>query len=362
MSDYLWETGGRHRRHALGGARAGPPATGSCTSTSTSSWPRSRCCGAPSWPGRPVIVGGDGDPTRPRQVVATASYEARAFGVRSGMPLRTAARRCPDAVFLPTDRAGLRRGVGRGHGHAALVPGGGRGVGLGRGVRRRHHRRSRGAGPRASRPGCSTATRLSCAVGIGETRLQAKTATGFAKPGGVARLTRATWLPTMGDRPVTAIWGIGDRTARRLAEAGVHTVHDLAWADHEDLARRFGPAHRPVAAGARPRRRPRAGRGRAVGAPVAQQGDDLPTRPHRPGRGPRRGGAPRRRGDRLGRRRGPHRDPRRTSRSAPPRSSPASSPRSCPSRRPTPTWWPSGRWSCSTASSPPGASACWACG
>jgi hypothetical protein len=59
----------------------------------------------PELAGRPLVVGGDGDPTRPRQVVATASYEARAFGVRSGMPLRTAARRCPDAVFLPSDRA-----------------------------------------------------------------------------------------------------------------------------------------------------------------------------------------------------------------------------------------------------------------
>ena len=58
----------------------------------------------PELKGRPVVVGGSGDPTQPRMVVATASYEARAFGVHSGMPLRTAARRCPDAVFLPSDR------------------------------------------------------------------------------------------------------------------------------------------------------------------------------------------------------------------------------------------------------------------
>ena len=141
----------------------------------------------PELAGRPVIVGGDGDPTRPRQVVATASYEARAFGVRSGMPLRTAARRCPDAVFLPSrpcrpttrrrprswPRCGRSRWWSR----------------CGAGTRRSSApppttpRRW----PAASRRGCSTATRLSCAVGIGETRLQAKTATGFAKPGGVAR-------------------------------------------------------------------------------------------------------------------------------------------------------------------------------
>ena len=58
----------------------------------------------PELRGRPVVVGGDGDPTK-RGVVSTASYEAREHGVHSGLPLRTAARRLPDAVFLPVDRA-----------------------------------------------------------------------------------------------------------------------------------------------------------------------------------------------------------------------------------------------------------------
>ena len=72
----------------------------------------------PELAGLPVVVGGRGDPTE-RGVVSTASYEARAFGVGSGMPLRTAARKCPDAVFLPVDHAGVRRGLGAGDGHAA---------------------------------------------------------------------------------------------------------------------------------------------------------------------------------------------------------------------------------------------------
>jgi DNA polymerase-4 len=84
-------------------------------------------------------------------------------------------------------------------------------------------------------------TSLTCAVGIGETKLQAKTATGFAKPGGISRLTWATWLDVMGDRQVTSIWGIGDRTAHRLGELGIVTVRELAAADHHELARRFGP-------------------------------------------------------------------------------------------------------------------------
>ena len=56
----------------------------------------------PELAGLPVIVGGRGDPTE-RAVVSTASYEAREFGVRSGMPLKTAVRRCPEAVLLPVD-------------------------------------------------------------------------------------------------------------------------------------------------------------------------------------------------------------------------------------------------------------------
>jgi DNA polymerase-4 len=88
-------------------------------------------------------------------------------------------------------------------------------------------------------------TGLSCAVGIGDTRLLAKTATRAAKPGGVARLTRRDWIPTMGAKPVTEIWGIGTRTAARLGELGIVTVEDLARADHDELARHFGPSIGP---------------------------------------------------------------------------------------------------------------------
>src|ERR1035438_848727 len=59
----------------------------------------------PELAGLPVIVGGNGDPTEARKVVTCASYEAREFGVHAGMPLRAAARRCPDATFLPSDPA-----------------------------------------------------------------------------------------------------------------------------------------------------------------------------------------------------------------------------------------------------------------
>jgi DNA polymerase IV len=198
----------------------------------------------PELAGKPVVVGGDGDPARPRQVVASASYEARAFGVRSGMPLRMASRRCPEAVFLPSDRpaydaasaevmAALRSFpvVVEVWGWDEAFVGGRTG--------------DPEALARRLKDGVLAATGLSCAVGVGETKLQAKTATGFAKPGGVARLTWATWRPTMGDRPVTAVWGIGARTAARLSDLGIHTVAELADADHRELARRFGPTIGP---------------------------------------------------------------------------------------------------------------------
>jgi DNA polymerase-4 len=198
----------------------------------------------PELAGRPVVVGGDGNPARARQVVATASYEARAFGVKSGMSLARAIRKCPDAVFLPTDRpaydAASARVMATLRSFPVVVEVWGWDEAF---VGACTDDPEELAGAMKAR--VLSETGLSCAVGIGETRLQAKTATGFAKPGGIARLTRATWFETMGSQPVTALWGIGGRTAARLADAGVHTVSELAAADHRDLAQRFGPSTGP---------------------------------------------------------------------------------------------------------------------
>ena len=198
----------------------------------------------PELRGRPVVVGGSGDPTRAREVVATASYEARAFGIRSGMPIKAAAKRCPDAVFLPTDHTAYDEASAQvmatlrsfpvvvevwGWDEAFV------GAELDDPDPLAHELRQ----------AVLTATQLSCSIGIGDTRLQAKTATGFAKPAGVAKLTTDEWLTVMGDRPVEAIWGIGSRTARRLAVAGIATVRELAAADPADLAGRFGPTIGP---------------------------------------------------------------------------------------------------------------------
>lgn len=197
----------------------------------------------PELRGRPVVVGGDGDPAK-RGVVSTASYEAREHGVHSGLPLRTAARRLPDAVFLPVDRAAYERAseqvmeVLRASGAVVEVLGWDEAF-LGvdtddpEAFARSLARRVRAA------------TGLDCTVGIGENKLQAKLATGFGKPAGVFRLTPANWFAVLGARPTDALWGIGARTARKLAASGIGTVSDLAAADPDALAARFGPVTGP---------------------------------------------------------------------------------------------------------------------
>ncbi|MGD9531893.1 MAG: DNA polymerase IV [Pseudonocardia sp.] len=198
----------------------------------------------PELAGRPVIVGGRGDPTE-RAVVATASYEAREFGVRSGMPLRTAAKRCPDAVFLPTDAPAYDAASEQVMAALRALPGVVVEV-LGWdeafvGVRT--------ADPegfaRRAQAAVRAASGLSCAVGIGDNTLRAKLATGFGKPGGIYRLTRENWFAVMGDRSVEALWGIGRKTGRKLAELGLHTIAELAAADPAALAARLGPATGP---------------------------------------------------------------------------------------------------------------------
>jgi DNA polymerase-4 len=88
-------------------------------------------------------------------------------------------------------------------------------------------------------------TGLACSVGIGDNKLRAKIATGFAKPAGIYRLTRENWVAVMADRPTDALWGIGSRTSAKLTGTGLRTVADLARADPAVLADRFGPKRGP---------------------------------------------------------------------------------------------------------------------
>ncbi|MFP3580614.1 DNA polymerase IV [Arthrobacter sp. fls2-241-R2A-200] len=198
----------------------------------------------PELAGKPIIVGGRGDPTE-RAVVSTASYEARAFGVGSGMPLRIAARKVPDAVILPVDHEAyleasedvmmaLReqpgatvQALGWDEAFVGVVT------------------EDPEAYARQIQAAVLEKTRLHCSVGIGDTLVRAKVATNFGKPAGVFRLTRDNWLEVMGQRPTIELWGVGSRISKRLAGHGITTVAELAAVDPLALVPEFGPKMGP---------------------------------------------------------------------------------------------------------------------
>ena len=194
----------------------------------------------PELVGQPVIVGGSGDPTESRKVVTCASYEAREFGVHAGMPLRTAARKCPDAVFLPSDAPAYDEaseqvmGLLRDLGHPVEVWGWDEAY-VGAAVDDPFELAEK------IRAVIAAETGLSCSVGISDNKQRAKVATGFGKPAGVFTLTAENWMTVMGDRPVDALWGVGPKTAKKLAELDITTVAELARTDAELLTSTFGP-------------------------------------------------------------------------------------------------------------------------
>jgi DNA polymerase-4 len=197
----------------------------------------------PELAGKPVVVGGRGDPTE-RGVVSTASYEARAYGVGSAMPLRTAARKCPDAVFLPVDapayEAASARVMETLRGFDAVVEVLGWDEAF-LGVEADDPE----AFAARIREAVLEATGLHCSVGIGDNKLRAKIATEFGKPRGMFRLTEENWYTVMAERPTDALWGIGRKTAKRLLALGITTVADLALADPRRLAEGLGPTMGP---------------------------------------------------------------------------------------------------------------------
>jgi len=193
----------------------------------------------PELAGLPVIVGGRGDPTE-RAVVSTASYEARRFGVGSGMPLRLAARKVPDAVILPVDAAAYTEASEqvmaalRSLGVVVEVLGWDEAfLGVGTDDPEAFAERARAV--------VLDATQLHCSVGIGDNKVRAKIATGFGKPRGVFRLTRENWFVVMGERPTIDLWGVGSKVSKRLAAHGIATVQQLADADESVLVAEFGP-------------------------------------------------------------------------------------------------------------------------
>ena len=192
----------------------------------------------PELAGKPVIVGGAGD----RGVVASCSYEARAYGIRSAMPSTRARRLCPHAVFVAGryDRyqEESRKIVEIFHEFTPLVEQ----LSIDEAFREvRGAERLFGDGPQiaaAIRREIHERLELWCSVGVAVTKFLAKLASEAAKPkasiqgavrgDGVFVVEEGKELDFLHPLPISALWGVGPATGERLRRLGVTTIGDLA--------------------------------------------------------------------------------------------------------------------------------------
>ena len=196
----------------------------------------------PALRGRPVAVGGAG----PRGVVASASYEARAFGVRSAQPTAVARRLCPQLVVVPSShgkygdvsakvfrifRDFTPRVEGLSLDEAFLDVGG----------LRRHYDTPEDVG-QALRTAIREGTGLPASVGVAGVKFVAKLASEDAKPDGLLWVRAADQSEYLGPMEVGRMWGVGPATLAALQRLGVSTIGDLADMDRDTLVRAVGNA------------------------------------------------------------------------------------------------------------------------
>ena len=197
----------------------------------------------PEYLGKPVIVGADPKRGKGRGVVSTCSYEARVFGVRSGMPISEAYRRCPEGIYLPvnyrlySEVSGRIMEILRGYADAfeqvsideAFLDLSSIGSYEAARVRALHIQMEI-----AEKEG------LSSSIGIGPNKLVAKIASDFHKPGGITVVRPEEVGAFLSPLPVRTIPGIGKKTEEELHQMGIITIGDLAAAGVQELAARFG--------------------------------------------------------------------------------------------------------------------------
>jgi DNA polymerase-4 len=186
--------------------------------------------------GLPLVVGG-----RPegRGVVASASYEARQFGIRSAMPTARALRLCPRLKIVSSNWSRIRAcshqvmAVLVRYGPVEKVS-----------VDEAYVDISAWADPavlaRELRDAVEAETSLPASVGLATSKLVAKVASDHEKPRGCTVVLSGTEGVFLAPLPVRAIWGIGPRTTERLAQLGITTCGQLASADRESLQATFG--------------------------------------------------------------------------------------------------------------------------
>ncbi len=197
----------------------------------------------PELSGKPVVIGGQGDPSR-RGVVSTANYAARKFGVHSGMPLRTAYKLCPQAVYLPVDYEAYSR-------ISAIIKEALRevspimeDVGIDEAyLEVTDSADSDDALARRIKEGIREKTGLTCSVGIAPNKLLAKIASDMQKPDGVTILKENDIESRLWPLAVRKLYGVGPKTEASLKEMGVETVGQLAATPLAVLVDRFGNSY-----------------------------------------------------------------------------------------------------------------------
>jgi DNA polymerase-4 len=197
----------------------------------------------PELRGRPVIVGGSGDPQE-RGVVSTASYEARKFAIHSAMPLRTAFHLCPGGTFLPVDYPVYVRVSKKVKALLSEFSPVMEDVGIDEAYLDISHLKDpdEAVGQRLKER-VRKATGLTASVGIGPNKLLAKMASDLQKPDGLTILGAADVPARLGPLPVRRLPGVGPRTEAHLADLGVQTIGELAALSLSDLIGNFGMAH-----------------------------------------------------------------------------------------------------------------------
>lgn len=199
----------------------------------------------PGYRGRPVVVGGDGDPAG-RSAVSAVSLEAREKGVAPGMTLRKAAKLCPGAVFLPVDFASYEA---ESESVLALVREYGPLVetfGLDEAFLEPELPDS--ADPVASaveiareiKSRMRSELKLTASAGVGPNKLLAKMACDLGKPDGLFVITRNDVDRLFAPMEVTKLWGVGQRTGARLKELVINNIGELARTPVSHLERNFG--------------------------------------------------------------------------------------------------------------------------
>ncbi len=202
----------------------------------------------PSLAGKPLIIGAMPDE---RGVVATCSYEARKFGVRSGMNIKDAYRLCPQGVYRHPDREKYRRVSAQLHeiwrSYADVVEH----VALDEGYLDITRTAEGFGGPRAVawkiKERTKKETGLTCSVGIGYSMTSAKLASEEKKPDGFFEiLTPEAFVDLVIDRDIRVLHGVGEKTAEKLNQAGIFKVRDVQ-ADRQKVVALLGKWGRQIA-------------------------------------------------------------------------------------------------------------------